>query len=94
VKARLLYSFKQGYDDGATIEMMVWEVPQPVAGSSHRYKYRLYYGYPGKRVVGYDNETGKGDHRHFEGEETGYEFSSVEKLVGDFLADVKAKRTT
>ena len=45
-------------------------------------------------MVGYDNETGKGDHRHFEGEETGYEFSSVEKLVGDFLADVKAKRTT
>lgn len=90
--AQLLYSFKQSYDDGATIEMVIWEVPQPVPGSEHRYKYRLYYGFPGERVVGYDNETGKGDHRHLEGGEARYVFFSVEKLVEDFLADVKAKR--
>ena len=89
MKARLLYSFKQGYDDGATIEMMVWEVPQPVAGSSHRYKYRLYYGYPGKRVVGYDNETGKGDHRHYRRREEPYAFAGMERLIEDFIADVE-----
>jgi hypothetical protein len=93
LKARLLYSFKQSYDDGAALEMVIWEVPRPVAGSAHPCKYRLYYGYPGRRVVGYDNETGKGDHRHLEGEETDYAFTSVERLVEDFLADVNTRRT-
>lgn len=94
MKARLLYEFKQSYDDGATIEMVIWAVPNPVVGSGHRYKYRLYYGYPGRRVVGYDNEAGKGDHRHLGNRESAYEFASVEALVEDFLADVRAKRTT
>lgn len=92
MKARLLYEFKQSYDDGATVEMVIWELPAPVSGSEHRYKYRLYYGYPGRRVLGYDNETGKGDHRHDEDTESPYAFVSVESLIEDFLADVKAKR--
>ena len=92
MKARLLYEFKQSYDDGATIEMVIWEVPGAVAGSAHRYKYRLYYGYPGRRVVGYDNEAEKGDHRHLESAESAYKFVSVETLVEDFLADVKQRR--
>jgi hypothetical protein len=94
MQARLLYEFKQYYEDGATIEMVIWEVPEAVAGSEHYYKYRLYYGYPGRRVVGYDNEAGKGDHRHMEGEQSAYVFVSVEALVQDFLADVEAMRGT
>ena len=92
MKARLLYEFKQSYDDGAKLEMVMWEVPERVAGSAHRYKYRLYYGYPGRRVVGYDNETGKGGHRHLDDEESPYAFVSVEALVADFLADVEQRR--
>lgn len=92
MKARLLYEFKQSFDDGAKVEMVIWEVPEPVDGSAHRYKYRLYYGYPGRRVVGYDNETGKGNHRHLEGEESRYAFTSVEALVADFLAEVEQRR--
>ena len=92
MKARLLYGFKQSYDDGAVIEMVLWELPQPVAGSAHRYKYRLYYGFPGRRIVGYDNETSKGDHRHLHERESAYAFVSVEALVADFLADVEERR--
>jgi len=33
-------------------------------------KYSLFYGRSGVREVGYDNECGKGDHRHFKGGET------------------------
>jgi len=58
--------------------MVIWELPAPASGSEHRYKYRLYYGYPGRRVLGYDNETGKGDHRHDEDAESPYGFVSVE----------------
>lgn len=92
MKARLLYEFKQRYDDGAIVEMVLWELPQPVAGSGHRYKYRLYYGFAGRRIVGYDNESGKGDHRHEGPREQPYRFVSVEALIEDFLADVERRR--
>jgi hypothetical protein len=92
MRARLLYEFRLSYDDGATVEMVIWEVPKAVKGSTHSYKYRLHYGYPGRRVVGYDNEAGKGDHRHVEGGEEPYTFATVEALVADFLADVRLRR--
>ena len=92
MKARLLYEFKQRYDDGAIVEMVLWEVPDPVAGSTHRYKYRFFYGFPGRRVVSYDNETGKGDHRHLGARESAYRFVSIDALIEDFLADVEKRR--
>ena len=49
--------------------MHIWKVPSPVQGSAHELKYRLFYGYPGRRLVCYDNERGKGDHRHIDGRE-------------------------
>ena len=52
----------------------------------------VFYGYPGRRVVGYDNERGKGDHRHLEEREEAYSFSTVEILVLDFLSDVRRVR--
>ena len=61
-------------------------------GSSHAFKYSLFYGFPGKRLVGYDNERGKGDHRHIEDREQRYAFSSVEQLISDFLSDVRQVR--
>ncbi len=44
--------------------------------SAHGLKYSLFYGRPGLREVGNDNERGKGDHRHFQGTETPYTFST------------------
>jgi hypothetical protein len=67
-------------------------VRKPVRGSTHKLKYSLFYGFPGKRLVAYDNEPGKGDDRHFEGEEAAYNFRTVEKLMADFLADVRRLR--
>lgn len=43
----------------ALIERVVWMVPAPVRGCSHRFKYRLYCGQNGATVVRYDNESGK-----------------------------------
>jgi len=92
MKAVLVFHDKQVLHDGAIVEMKIWEVPQPVPGSAHRLKYSLFYGRPGKRVVGYDNERGKGDHRHIEGKEEPYTFSTPEQLTEDFLADVRRLR--
>lgn len=84
---RLFYD-KAVLPDGAIVEMVIWRVPEPVPPTTHGLKYRLYYGREGSRIVGYDNERGKGDHRHVEGREEAYQFVSAEKLVADFLADV------
>jgi hypothetical protein len=52
----------------------------------------LFYGRAGSRLVGYDNERGKGDHRHIENREEAYLFTTPEALVEAFLSDVKALR--
>jgi Family of unknown function (DUF6516) len=92
VKAELLFEQRIEYDDGAIAEMVIWRVPEPVPPSGHDLKYRLYYGRSGEREVGYDNERGKGDHRHFQGVESCYEFKTVAKLMEDFFSDVKKLR--
>lgn len=90
MKAMLLFRQKYERDDGGIVEMVLWSVPHAVEGSAHRFMYRLYFGRDGRRIVGYDNERGKGDHRHFRGRETAYSFTTPERLMADFLADVEA----
>lgn len=87
-KAELLFSQRIDYDDGSIVEMVIWRVPSPVPPSRHDLKYSLFYGRTGVREVGYDNERGKGDHRHVRGVEMTYRFSTVEQLMVDFWADV------
>jgi len=92
MKAELLFEQRIDYSDGAIVEMVLWRVPKPVPPTQHGLKYSLFYGRPGQRDVGYDNERGKGDHRHFRGTETAYAFTTVEQLMADFWADVAAVR--
>lgn len=92
MKARLAFHDKQVLPDGSIVEMKIWEIPKPAQGSKHRLKYSLFYGRPGLRIVGYDNEPGKGDHRHIEGQELPYSFGTPERLIEDFLADVRRLR--
>jgi hypothetical protein len=94
VEAELVQRDRFDFDDGAIVEIVIWRVPIVVKGSTHPYKYRLYYGRQGKRIVGYDNERGKGDHRRRDGRYEAYEFKDVETLVRDFLADVEERRKT
>ena len=79
---------KAGFEDGAIMEMVIWELPGPDPERRHGLKYSLFYGKDGDRLVGYDNERGKGDHRHFRNLEEAYDFVSPEKLIADFLADI------
>jgi Family of unknown function (DUF6516) len=70
------------------IEVVVWKLPQPLSGSAHSLKYRLAYVVDGECVLRYDNEAGKGDHRHVGTKEMRYVFVSFDRLLDDFLADV------
>jgi len=88
MKADLLFHQRIDYDDGAFVEMVLWRVPSPVPPSVHDLKYSLFYGRPGVREVDYDNERGNGDHRHFQGAEMSYSFSTIESLLAAFWSDV------
>jgi hypothetical protein len=92
MKARLITRFKDVTPEGGVIELVVWRTPEPVGPSEHGFKYRAAYAVDGVRVVGFDNERGKGDHCHVRGVERRYTFVSVEQLIEDFIAAVDAAR--
>ena len=93
-KAVLVYHDKSALPDGSVVEMTIWRLPEVNSERPHGLKYSLYFGKDGERIVGYDNERGKGDHRHIRGREERYCFASVEQMVTDFLADVERERMT
>jgi hypothetical protein len=72
------------------VEIVVWRVPRPLRGSVHRFKYRLALVHDGICVLRYDNEAGKGDHRHIGSREERYVFSDPETLIAEFWRDVEA----
>ncbi|MBA5606387.1 hypothetical protein H3H36_13600 [Duganella sp. FT3S] len=69
-------------------ELVLWRLPVPMPGSRHCFQYRLAYIVRGECVLRYDNESGKGDHRHWRGKQFQYAFSSPEQLVADFQQDI------
>ena len=89
VDAVLFARAKEVRDGGSIVEIVIWELPEPLPPSLHRYKYRLYFGAGGVGRVRYDNERGKGDHRHLGNAEEDYTFVSVEQLLADFQSDVE-----
>jgi hypothetical protein len=64
------------------------ESSEIIAGSTHHFKYRLAYVVSGICVVRYDNEVGKGDHRHYGDKESDYTFQTPDKLIADFQRDI------
>ena len=89
MKAEALIRRRVVLEPDAFVEIAAWRVHRPVLPSSHRFKYRLAYVVEGKCVLRYDNERGKGDHRHVGAEESPYAFSSPDQLISDFNADVE-----
>lgn len=57
-----------------------------------RFKYRLVSIVDGERVVGFDNERGKGDHRHHDDRESPYAFHGIRALIDDFVSAVERWR--
>ncbi len=76
------------YSETAFAELVLWSVPQPLPASVHSYKYRLAYVVEGECVLRYDNEAGKGDHRHYGSKEEAYVFSTPENLIAAFQRDI------
>jgi hypothetical protein len=92
MKAEALARERHVLAENAFVEIVVWRVPHPVKGSTHRFKYRLALIVAEECVLRYDNETGKGDHRHLGETETAYVFRGYERLLADFWKDVEMWR--
>jgi hypothetical protein len=87
MKARLLLRDRVVIAEDAFADLRVWEVPEPVRGSDHRFKYALALVVGGECVLRYDNEAGKGDHRHLGGAEEAYRFVDAAALLADSWED-------
>jgi hypothetical protein len=88
MKARLLIDRRIVISPTVFAEIVLWELPAPSKGSAHSYKYRLALVAAGLCVLRYDNEAGKGDHRHVGAIERAYAFVGMDRLIADFQADV------
>lgn len=89
MKATELLRRRIPYTEVAFAELVLWQLPAALPGSTHSYKYRLAYVVRGVCALRYDNESGKGDHRHFRGRESRYAFEGVDKLLAAFQRDIE-----
>lgn len=88
MNAKLMLSERHTISEVSFVEMVVWQLPSSIPGSSHSFKYRLALVVNGICVLRYDNEAGKGDHKHKGEEEVAYEFVTPQRLLTDFWHDV------
>jgi Family of unknown function (DUF6516) len=92
MKAELLMRERLILSRRAFVEIVIWKLPTPLQDSRHLFKYRLAYVANQRCVLRFDNESGKGDHKHLDEIEALYMFSSVERLQADFWAAVSKRR--
>ena len=79
-------------DDDSFVELVVWKLPVPLAGSKHDFKCRLALVRHNICIMRYDNGAGKGDHKHSGEREIDYVFSGLDQLQADFWDDVEQWR--
>jgi hypothetical protein len=84
----LLLNERHILSEDAFVEIVVWRLSSPLSGSRHGFKYRLALVVNGECVLRYDNEAGKGGHKHIGGKEAPYGFSTPNALLYDFWNDV------
>lgn len=89
MKATLVARSRLVYAENTFAELVLWKLPSPAHGSTHQFKYRPAYVVDGVCVVRYDNEAGKGDHRHFGDQESVYAFTTPDALLAAFERDIK-----
>ena len=92
MKAELVFKIRFDISDDSFAEMVAWQLPQPLKGSSHNFKYRLAFIEDEVCVLRYDYEAGKGDHKHIGNREFDYHFVGLKELEQDFRAEIERLR--
>ena len=91
--ARLLLRERRIIAEDRFAEIVIWRLPRPAEGSTHDFKYRMAFVVDQVCVLRFDNETGKGDHKHVGEREVPYRFTDLATLQSDFWKDVETWRT-
>jgi Family of unknown function (DUF6516) len=92
MEAEQLYDERYPIGEEEFVEMVIWRLPRQLPGSAHRFKYRMALVVGNECVLRYDNEAGKGDHRHVRKRQTPYRFVDPDTLIEDFWRDVEEMR--
>jgi len=92
MKAELLMRERLILSRRAFVEIVIWKLSKPLPDSGHFFKYRLAYIANQRCVLRFDNEAGKGDHKHLDEIEAPYSFSNLDTLQSDFWAEVYKRR--
>jgi hypothetical protein len=92
MKAELLIRERFVLSRRAFVEIVIWKLSKPLSPSGHAFKYRMAYVANGRCVLRFDNEAGKGDHKHLGEIEVPYQFADLVQLQEDFWAAVKRRR--
>jgi hypothetical protein len=92
MKARLLLSERRVIGEGRFADLVIWQLPRRLPGSRHAFKYRLAFVVDEECVVRFDNESGKGDHKHVGARQVPYDFQSLTQLVADFWNEIDTWR--
>lgn len=86
--AELLLKQKLALSESSFVEMVIWQLSAPLAGSTHTFKFRFAYVVNSACVLRFDNEAGKGNHYHHYDQEFEYHFVNTDQLIDDFFAMV------
>jgi hypothetical protein len=92
MRARLLLRERRVIAEDRFADLVIWQLALPASGSKHTFKYRLAFMVGGVCVLRFDNETGKGDHKHVGDRQVPYRFTTLERLVTDFWDGIEAWR--
>jgi hypothetical protein len=75
--------------EDAFLDLVVYRLPKPLAPCQHPFKYRLALVVDEVCVLRFDNESGKGDHRHLGDIQSPYIFTTPARLLQDFRWEVE-----
>ncbi|MCF7979789.1 MAG: DUF6516 family protein [Chromatiaceae bacterium] len=92
--AQCIIHYRKRLADGLFKELKVWRLSAPLPGSAHPFKYSLALIANEYCVLRYDNERGKGDHKHVEGQEQPIAWRGLDALLADFDQDIQDWRQT
>ena len=88
-RASLLLKERRALGEDRFVELVIWRLPKKISGSAHDFKYRLAFVVDEVCVLRFDNEAGKGDHKHVGAEQMPYEFTTLAQLAADFWQAVE-----
>lgn len=92
MNAQLMLKERRVISEDTFVDMVVWRLPSPVPGSRHHFKYRLALVVNDRCTLRYDNEQGKGDHKHIGDDEMPFVFTTIQDLFNNFWRDVNNQR--